>query len=126
MTDKERLLLTELVDNIRDQFITAVAEGRNIKADKVREIADGRIFSGEMALKLGLVDQLGNFQDAVDLTKSLTGIEDEVDLVFPSKSRVRLMDLFFQKAADTMTRLLYNEFKGSIQYKWSNDFRGMN
>jgi len=55
--------------------------------EKVLEIADGRIFSGRQAKVLGLVDSLGNFQDAVNLAKRIAHIKGEVELVYPEKKR---------------------------------------
>ncbi len=126
LTEKERELLTNFVNDIQEQFVEAVAEGRNLPVEKVREIADGRILSGVMARELGLVDHLGNFQDSVDLIKSLVGIEDDVNLVFPEKPRIRIMDLFFQKSAETLSQFLYQKLTGSIEYRWRGFTKEMN
>lgn len=64
MRDDERKLLQGIVDETYNQFVTAVAEGRKMPPNRVRPLADGRIFTGSQALKVGLVDQLGNFLDA--------------------------------------------------------------
>jgi protease-4 len=117
-TEREKELLTSFVKNIHEQFINAVATGRNLSVEKVREIADGRILSGEMAKDLGLIDHLGNFQDAVDLTKSLVGIEGDANLVFPQKPSFRLWDLFFKEASETMSQFFYKQMTGSIEYRW--------
>jgi protease IV len=77
MTDEERRLLEELLANVHGQFIAAVAKGRNLPAEDVRKIADGRIFSGEQALDLHLVDQLGGLRDAVELAAKRAGIPGE-------------------------------------------------
>ena len=95
-----------------------MSTGRNLSVEKVREIADGRILSGEMAKDLGLIDHLGNFQDAVDLTKSLVGIEGDANLVFPQKPSIRLWDLFFKEASETMSQFFYKQMTGSIEYRW--------
>ena len=65
MTQEEKDLLQATMDQAHRQFIRDVAQGRNMPEEKVREIADGRIIMGETAQKLGLVDELGNFEDAV-------------------------------------------------------------
>lgn len=82
MTSKERALIQEVIDNVHEQFVRAVAEGRKLPLEKVKEIADGRILSGEQALQLGLVDRLGSFEDAVELAKDLAGIKGKVHLVY--------------------------------------------
>ncbi|MGH7858739.1 MAG: signal peptide peptidase SppA, partial [Candidatus Binatia bacterium] len=77
MTDEERALLEELLRNIHEQFIGAVSRGRKVPAEEIRKVADGRIYSGEQALELGLVDQLGGLRDAVRLAAERAGIEGE-------------------------------------------------
>jgi protease-4 len=80
MTEKEREILQGMVDDIFDQFIEVVAKGRNLPEEKVRELADGRIFTGRQALALGLVDKLGNFQDALDLAAEQAGLGENYSL----------------------------------------------
>jgi protease-4 len=62
MTDEEKKLLGDVLENVHSQFIAAVAKGRNLKPEQVRPLADGRIFSGEQARDLHLVDQLGGLR----------------------------------------------------------------
>ena len=66
MTDEEKKLLQALIDDSYDQFVTAVSEGRKMEKEKVKKLADGRIYSGRQALKNGLVDKLGSYHDALD------------------------------------------------------------
>ncbi len=80
MTLEEREMLQHIVDDIFEQFIEVVAEGRNMAMEKVRELADGRVFTGRQAIELGLVDEEGNFYEAVDLVRERLGIEGEVRL----------------------------------------------
>ncbi|MBW1800230.1 MAG: signal peptide peptidase SppA, partial [Deltaproteobacteria bacterium] len=82
MSDREKALIKDLIFDIKDQFVVAVAKGRNLSKEKVDKIADGRILTGAQAKNLGLVDMLGNFQDAVDLTKKMTGIRGDPILVY--------------------------------------------
>lgn len=70
-----------LMDDVHDQFIGVVAAERKLDHRKVVEIADGRVFTGEQALELGLVDTLGTFEDAVRIAADLAGIEGEPSLV---------------------------------------------
>ncbi len=74
MTPAEKRLLQRIIDDTYEQFLSAVSLGRNIPTEKLRPIADGRIFSGNQALKLHLVDQLGDFHDAVALAAKLGGV----------------------------------------------------
>jgi protease-4 len=119
LTERERELMNGVVLNIQEQFIKAVAEGRKLPVDKVREIADGRIFSGEMAKELGLVDELGNFQDAVNLAASLSGIKGEPTLVYPEKTGLKLWDIIFQSASQAVFKAVSDDIRPVIEYKWS-------
>ncbi|MDN5347003.1 MAG: protease [Clostridia bacterium] len=80
LTGEEREILQGMVDDIYQQFLQVVAEGRGLPLEKVRQLADGRIYTGRQAKELGLVDELGNFYDAVRLAASLAGIEGEPNL----------------------------------------------
>jgi protease-4 len=88
-TAKQRAGFAKSIDAVYDGFIARVAEGRKLKPERVREIAKGRVWTGEQALQLGLVDQLGGFYDAVDKAKSLAGL---------SKSKIRLTFLPAQQS----------------------------
>ena len=71
LTEEERAIFQEMVDDIFQQFVDVVAQGRGMTEEEVRELADGRIFTGRQALDLGLIDDLGNFHDALDLAAEL-------------------------------------------------------
>jgi protease-4 len=75
MTEPEKKLLQGVIDDVHSQFIKAVAEGRNLPEADVRAIADGRIFTGQQALALKLVDQMGDLNDSIQLAGSLAGIK---------------------------------------------------
>ncbi len=74
MRPDERALLKDMMMDIYEQFVAAIAEGRDMDEADVRRLADGRIYTGAQALDAGLVDQLGNFYDAVDKAAELGGI----------------------------------------------------
>jgi protease IV len=92
MQPEERAFLQRLMDDVHDQFIRAVAEGRGMPEAKVREMADGSVFTGRQAKALGLVDDIGNLQDTIRLTADLVGIEGEPRIVEPRKG-MSFMDL---------------------------------
>ena len=81
MSEEERKILQSVLDDVHDQFIRAVSEGRDIKYENIKELADGRIFTGKKAKELGLVDTLGNLDDAVNLAGKLSGIKGEPSVV---------------------------------------------
>ncbi len=81
LTEAERKLLQSLIDSSYLQFITAVANGRNLSLEKVRAFADGRVFSGAQAKELGLVDELGDEEEARKLANKLAGLEESSELL---------------------------------------------
>jgi len=81
MTPEERQILQGMVNDIYEQFIDVVAKGRKMDRNKVREIADGRIFTGRQAKALGLVDELGNYYEAVQIAGNLAGIKGEPEII---------------------------------------------
>lgn len=93
MTAEEKALLQETIDQVHRQFIEAVAAARNIPREKIEAIADGRILTGETAKQLGLVDELGNFEDAVRSAAIMGKVEGEPKLVYAKKKGFSLLDL---------------------------------
>jgi protease IV len=92
MTQEEKELLQATMDLAHRQFIGDVARGRHLPEEKVRELADGRIIMGETAQQAGLVDELGNFEDAVMASAVLGKIEGEPDLIYAKKKKRSLLD----------------------------------
>ena len=94
MTDEERALLQETIDDIHAQFVEAVAQGRGMEYDAVAALADGRIFSGRQALEAGLVDRLGTLEDAIDVAARMGGIEGEARIQEPvRRERLTIWDV---------------------------------
>ena len=77
LTIEEEQILQDLIDTSYDQFVETVAEGRNLEVETVKTFADGRIFTGEQALKLGVVDRLGTEEDARRWAAELAGLDLE-------------------------------------------------
>jgi len=102
MTPEERQYLQKLLDNVHQQFVRDVARGRRMPEEKVREIADGRIFTGEQAKEMGLVDELGGLNDAVDAAAKMAGITGEPKLVYPEKKKITLLDYLLDRSAETV------------------------
>jgi protease-4 len=101
LTSEEKEYLREKVKLIHDQFIKAISEERKIPIEKVKEFADGRIFTGEEALSLGLIDELGNFWDAVNEAKKLAKIT-EAKLVFLPKKKGFLSKILEEKGSSIL------------------------
>jgi protease-4 len=100
MTAEEKAYLQEMVDNVHQQFVRDVARGRRMKVEKVREVADGRIFTGEQAMELGLVDELGNLKDAINAAAKMAAIEGEPKIVYPEKEKKSVFDYFFDRITE--------------------------
>jgi protease-4 len=92
LTDEERAYFQSLIGDMYDQFVAAVAESRNLQKDQVRKLADGRVYTGQQALKYGLVDELGTLQDAIDAAAKLGGIDGSPVILKPAKRRLSLLD----------------------------------
>ena len=95
MTPAEREYLQGMIDNMHSQFIQAVADGRKMKIEDVKSIANGKVWTGQQALPMKLIDQLADFQAAVDDTAKAVGIKGEPVLVKPDRDRKTLSDLLF-------------------------------
>ncbi|MCH8029229.1 MAG: signal peptide peptidase SppA [Candidatus Dadabacteria bacterium] len=97
MTAPERDYIQGLIDDVHMQFIGAVSRERELTIEEVNKIADGRIFTGEQAAKLKLIDELGTLSDAIDEAGALGGIEAEPEVEYYPKERYRFFDLFADK-----------------------------
>ena len=104
MNDDDQKYFQALMDDVHRQFIDVVARERKMDVEKVRELADGRVFTGEQALQLGLVDTLGTFEDAVRIAAVKVGIKGEPAIV---KERKRQMwyESIFGDAGETLKDL---------------------
>lgn len=105
MSPEERNMLQGVIDSTHAQFVRAVAEGRKLPVEQVRRIADGRIFSGEQALSLKLIDRIGTLQDAVEEAGRLAGIEGEPELIRPPKKKKPMLDMLVQATAERVGAL---------------------
>jgi protease-4 len=92
MTVQEKALLQAFIDSVHAQFVAAVAEARKIPKEEVRAIADGRILSGEQAKALGLLDGLGNLEDAIAMAAKLGGIKGEPSVLYAQKRKFSFLE----------------------------------
>ena len=126
MTEEERKLLQGLIDNAYGQFLTAVADGRGMSKEEVRPHADGRIFTGEQALGVHLIDRLGDFHDAVALAGELAGIQGKPQILPEGDSLAGIMEMLDMRlnlALDARWSVLrevgLNGHSG-LEYRWSH------
>src|SRR5579884_642379 len=99
LTPAERQYMQGLIDNMYGQFVQAVADGRHAKVADIKSIADGRVWTGEQALGMHLIDQIGDFRAAVLDTAKTVNISGEPVLVHPERERESLLDMLFGDAS---------------------------
>jgi len=119
MTPAEHEFLQGLIDNMCTQFIRAVAEGRHAKEEDIRAIANGKVWTGEEAAELKLVDQIADFEGAVKDTAQAVNISGEPTLVWPPKEKRSGLDLLFGDVSDYLpTREKLLEQQVGFYYLW--------
>ena len=118
MSAAEREILQGLIDDVHNQFVSSVAEGRELDEQAVRSIADGRIFSGRRAMELGLVDSMGNLQAAIDRAAVLAGLDAEPKIVYPPGKKPRFIDLFIEETLNRLHYALQKQRSVGLQYLW--------
>lgn len=94
ITPEEHRLLKGLLDSTFDQFVRAIVDGRQMELEKVLEIADGRILTGEQAKEAGLVDEIGDLEAAIAKAGELSGLGRTPDVKYPRRPKPTLFDLF--------------------------------
>jgi protease-4 len=117
LSPEGREILQGLVDNVHSQFVVAVAKGRSMEETQVRKLADGRIYSGAQAQKLGLVDQFGTLQDAIEIAAKRGGIEAEPAVYYSRPEQERWWERMFMGIFGR--RLPGPERGGWLRYEWS-------
>ena len=109
MTDEEKALIGQLVDDVYEQLLDTVSQRRKMPRENVRQIADGRILTGRQALQAGLVDFLGNQKYAVRLAGKLAGIQGEPEVVYPAKEKSLFLDFLVENMAMSVRKVLIQE-----------------
>jgi len=97
MNKEDKQYIQQLIDNVYDQFKAAVASSRDLDPKEIDRVADGKIYTGEQALNLKLIDELGTINDAVTAAGELGGIEGKPEVVNFPKKRSKLFDLLNSK-----------------------------
>ena len=119
MTEADRLVLQSLIDDVHSQFVMSVAEGRQLDEQVVRELADGRIFTGRQAKEMGLVDKLGNLNVAIAAAAQRAGIDGEPNVVYPPGKKPRFIDLFIEETLNHLQHAVQEQRTAGLQYIWS-------
>jgi protease-4 len=118
MTEPEKKLLQGVIDDVHSQFIAAVAQGRRMQEADVRAIADGRIFTGQQALSLKLVDQMGDLSDSIQLAGSLAGIKGKPNVI-EKRKKVSFFEYLKEESASWIADVIasgVNRSSAKLQY----------
>ena len=119
LTPAEQAYLQGIIDDMHGQFIHNVAIGRHLKDEDVRALANGKVWTGEQAVPLKLVDQIGDFRAAIEDTAKSVGIKGEPTLVHPEKERKTLLDLLFGDVSEYLpSRAKLMETNVGFYYLW--------
>lgn len=117
LTDEDKALLQGVIGNLHEQFVKAVAESRKLPVEEVRRLADGRVYTGEQALALRLVDRLGTLEDAVEEAGRLAGIKGEPTLIMPPKKRKFLKELLLEEVSGIFSAAARRDGGFSVNYE---------
>lgn len=119
MTDEEETLLQAMIMDTYDQFVEAVLEGRSVDEDKVRPYLDGRVLTGRQAHKLGLVDELGNINDAIEKATEMAGLTEVPEEIYePERDRPGLFTILFGESAARALVSLSDSVRDQSSDRW--------
>jgi protease-4 len=115
MTEEDRQYFQKYVDDAYQQFVGVVSAERRLEKAAVLKFADGRVFTGQQAKALGLVDTLGTYQDALAIAAEMSGIAGSPKVVTQKKRKVTLWDLLFGNLEEHLIRL---QTLPVLRYQW--------
>lgn len=120
LSDAERQYFQGIVTQLHSQFVRDVAIGRKKKMQHadVARIADGRIFTGEQALGLKLIDEVGTMDDAVRRAAKLGGIEGDPARLWPREREANLLDLLTSDGAESVLERIVSRRVPQFMYRW--------
>ena len=119
LSQEGRGLLQGLIDESYKQFTEAVAEGRNLPVEEVRKFADGRIFTGTQAKKLGLVDEVGDEFVAWELAAKMVNIDPKIQPLTYGKKKKKILGLIpGSKIIEKVLKSIYFEINSSNKILW--------
>ena len=118
MTAAEKELLEGLTAKIHNQFVQDIVDGRQMDPEKVAKLADGRIYTGEESKTLGLIDRLGNIEDAIEWAGRMGGIEGKVPAIYMGADEFSLLDYLLGTSLKAyLVRLLKGELAAEAMYR---------
>ncbi len=124
MTAVDRAYFQSLMDAVHRQFIAAVEDERGLEHDSVLAVADGRVFTGEQAVEMGLIDTIGTYEDAVNITAQLARIKGKPAIVKEHKRGLSIYDRMFGESKIDELLNLKDEILNQplLQYKMAEGF----
>lgn len=119
-SEADRTLLQGMIDDVHQQFVEAISEGRHMPIDRLQPFVDGRIFTGRQAKEIGLIDELGTLSDAIKYAATVAGMDDDPDLVYSEPEKINLIDRYLQNTASRYLGINL-KMKNAIgpQYLWN-------
>lgn len=117
-TDRERAYFKDLIMGIYRQFIEDVAEARKLEVSEVEKYADGRVFTGQQAKEMKLVDKLGSFDDAVDFVKEEAGLEGDIKLKYPPKEEIGVLGQAIEGVSKSVSKQVKSHQTPMLEYRY--------
>jgi len=96
LTKPERAYFKAIIDDLHEQFMEVVSKGRKLPMKDVKKLADGRVFTGRQAKKLGLIDRIGGLDEAINMAKSLAHLKGRIRIIRPEANKGLLSYLIKQ------------------------------
>jgi len=93
-TENDDKYFNEVIDDLHSQFMGEVSFQRNIPLGELKKYAQGQIFTGNKAMQIGLIDSIGTFEDALNISKNLANISGDIDLVYPEYEKYSFLNNF--------------------------------
>jgi protease IV len=118
MRPEERQVFQALVDDVYQQFVEAVAQGRNLAVADVRQAADGRVYTGRQAKALQLVDDLGGLQDAVAYVVTTLAVEGKPKLVQEGREHLWWIKYILESVPGAFPWRPWSKAEAVLQYRW--------
>ena len=118
MTPEEQILLQNVVNDVHEQFVDAIAKGRGLPLSEVRRVADGRIMTGQQALKLNLIDEVGGLEKTIDLLAKKIGITGKPKVI-EQKEKIPFLGWLLQgKFSNRLAETFIPSPQPRLQYQW--------
>jgi protease-4 len=115
MNEEDRRHFQTYVDDAYQQFVGVVATERGMSKKQVLPYADGRVYTGQQALEIGLIDVLGTYQEALKLAADMANIEGSPRVITPRRRKITMWDLIFGDLEQHLIRL---QNLPVLRYQW--------